>query len=174
MQTEVVAHRRRAAVPAEFSLSRSAVIHAAAPDVFAQIEDFHQWHAWSPRDRLDPDMTREFSGAERGVGARYSWSGDRRAGAGSMEIVEAAAGRQVVIDLHVTRPVRAHDSVVFRLRPLGLESTDATWTVSGRRGLLARLSGRAPDREAALGRQLEEGLAALEELVTTRPGRAPL
>lgn len=160
-------------MPAEFSISRSAVIHAAAPAVFAQIEDFRNWHAWSPWGQTDPDMTREFSGAERGVGARYAWSGNRKAGAGSMEIIEASAGRQVVIDLRFSKPFRARDTTVFRLRPLGPASTDVTWTVTGTRGPLMRLARRSTDMDAMVGGQFEDGLAALEKLVTTGRGRSP-
>ena len=35
---------------AEFSITRSAVLRAPAPAVFAQIEDFRAWTAWSPWD----------------------------------------------------------------------------------------------------------------------------
>jgi len=34
--------------PAEFRVVRSGAISAPAADVFAQVNDFHNWTAWSP------------------------------------------------------------------------------------------------------------------------------
>jgi len=34
--------------PSEFRIVRSATISAPAPAVFAQVNDFHNWEAWSP------------------------------------------------------------------------------------------------------------------------------
>lgn len=51
---------------------------AAPPErVYEQIVDFHRWTAWSPWEAVDPSMHREYSGVEFGVGAVYSWSGNR-------------------------------------------------------------------------------------------------
>lgn len=98
-----------------YSISRTAVLDAPAPAVFAQLEDFHEWANWSPWESVDPDMDRRYSGAERGVGARYEWSGDAKAGSGSMEIVDASPGRQVVIDLRFTKPVKGVNPTTFTL-----------------------------------------------------------
>ncbi len=40
--------------PSEFRIERSATIAAAAPAVFARVNDFHNWAAWSPWAKLDP------------------------------------------------------------------------------------------------------------------------
>ena len=40
--------------PAEFRVSRTATMSAPAPAVFAQVNDFHKWEAWSPWAKLDP------------------------------------------------------------------------------------------------------------------------
>jgi hypothetical protein len=34
--------------PSEFRIARSATIAAPPADVFAQVNDFHNWDAWSP------------------------------------------------------------------------------------------------------------------------------
>ncbi|HMT49226.1 SRPBCC family protein [Dietzia sp. UBA5065] len=157
---------------AEFSITRSAVLRAPAPAVFAQIEDFRAWTAWSPWDRINPTMHREYSGRQRGVGARYAWSGAGRAGAGAMEIVDAAAGRQVVIHLRLVDPVRARSTMVFTLRPLGPDTTDVTWTMSGRRGLLTRLLALRVGMDSMIDRQLEESLEALGRAARSETGSA--
>ena len=49
--------------PSTVHYERSAVINASPERVLPHIADFHKWIAWSPWDKLDPNMKREFSGA---------------------------------------------------------------------------------------------------------------
>lgn len=44
-----------------------------------------------------PDLERTYSGANAGVGARYAWSGNRKAGKGQMEIIRADDAARVDI-----------------------------------------------------------------------------
>lgn len=153
----------------EFSLSRTAVLDAPAPAVFALLEDFRQWGRWSPFEKVDPDLSREFSGAERGVGARYRWSGNARAGAGTMEIVEATAGRRLVVDLRFTKPFKATNPTTFTLDPVGPDSTEVTWHMAGTRGPVMRVLSRLTAMDAVLARQFDEGLRALGEAASSTP-----
>src|SRR5262245_38295653 len=75
--------------PSDFRVARSATIPAAAPAVFAEVNDMRRWLAWSPFEKSDPAMTREFSGAPAGEGSAYSWSGNKQAGEGRATIVES-------------------------------------------------------------------------------------
>jgi len=38
--------------PADFRVERTATIAAPQADVFAQVNDFHKWDAWSPRNSI--------------------------------------------------------------------------------------------------------------------------
>lgn len=145
----------------EYSISRTAVLDAPAAAVFAQLEDFHAWEDWSPWENVDPGMERRYGGPERGVGARYEWSGNAKAGAGSMEIVDASAGRQVVIDLRFSKPIKGINPTTFTLVPRGPESTEVTWHMTGRRGPLLRIMSRLIKMDKVLGDQFEQGLASL-------------
>ena len=48
--------------------------------MFPFIDDFHAWRDWSPWEKLDPNLKREYSGAPRGTGAAYGWSGNEDVG----------------------------------------------------------------------------------------------
>ena len=74
-----------------YTVERSAVMSAPPERIYEQIADFHNWPHWSPWEGLDPDMRRTYSGANSGTSAAYSWSGNRRAGQGRMEIRSASA-----------------------------------------------------------------------------------
>ena len=44
--------------PAEFRIARSTTIAAPAADVFPQVNDFHNWDAWSLWAKRDSAMTK--------------------------------------------------------------------------------------------------------------------
>jgi len=48
--------------PSEYRVARTATIAAPAPAVFAQVNDFHKWEAWSPWAKLDPAMKQTYEG----------------------------------------------------------------------------------------------------------------
>ena len=144
-----------------FSITRTAVLDAPAPAVFAQLEDFRHWRNWSFWEQIDPDMQRSFTGAERGVGAHYAWSGNARAGAGSMEIIDASAGRQVVIDLRFLKPFKATNPTVITLEPLEGGRTEVTWRMTGQLGALMRALSRVVKMDDALAHQIDQTLAEL-------------
>ena len=146
---------------AAFTITRTAVLDAPAPAVFAQLEDFHHWRNWSFWEQIDPDMQRSFTGAERGVGAHYAWSGNAKAGAGSMEIIDASAGRQVVIDLRFLKPFKATNPTVITLEPLTDGRTEVTWRMTGHRGALMRALTRVVKMDEVLAQQIDEGLESL-------------
>lgn len=143
---------------ARFELSRSTRIDADPARVHALVDDFHQWQQWSPWEDLDPEQTRSYSGPDRGVGAHYEWSGNRKAGAGSMEITDSDPSR-VVIDLRFTRPFKAENLTRFDLEPAG-SATDVTWSLTGDRNPVMHLMGRLYF-DNAVGRDFEKGLAQL-------------
>src|SRR4051812_15911168 len=75
--------------PSEFRVTRSANLAAPAAALFAQVNDFHKWEAWSPWAKMDPNAKNTFEGAASGPGAIFSWDGNRNVGAGRMTIVES-------------------------------------------------------------------------------------
>lgn len=70
--------------PDTFRVERSATINASPAEVFAYVNDFRRWTAWSPWEGLDPNLQRTYSDNSSGKGASYSWSGNNKAGQGSM------------------------------------------------------------------------------------------
>lgn len=85
--------------PDTFRVERATTIKAPPAKVFALINDFHPWGAWSPWDKLDPDLLRTFSGAPSGKGAVCEGSGNSKVGAGRMEITEPTPPSRLLIKL---------------------------------------------------------------------------
>jgi uncharacterized protein YndB with AHSA1/START domain len=147
--------------PDVFRLERSTTIKAPPEKIYALIEDFHRWGLWSPYEKLDPNMSRTHSGAERGLGAAYAWSGSGKAGAGRMEITDTAAPTRIVIALDFTKPMEAKNIVEFSLVPRG-EVTEVTWAMHGPTPFFGKIFHVFVNMDRMVGGDFEAGLAALK------------
>jgi hypothetical protein len=147
--------------PPTFRVQRSARIAAPPERIYPLLADFRRWRAWSPWEGLDPDLERTYGGSPTGKGATYAWDGNKKAGAGAMEITEESAPYAVGIDLHFTRPFPAHNRSEFRLKPDG-RSTDVTWAMHGPQSLLMRVMCLFYPMDKLIGPDFEKGLAQLK------------
>jgi hypothetical protein len=144
---------------AGFTVTRSTVVAARPETVRALVEDFRAWRHWSPWEDLG-ELRRSYTGADSGVGAQYAWEGNRRAGAGSMEIV-AATPESLRIELRFLKPWRATHDVVLTFVPHA-EGTKVTWTMTGTHTGLAKLFARFVNTDKLVGPDFEKGLANLK------------
>ena len=147
--------------PDVFTVQRSASIKAPAEKVFAFINDFRQWPAWSPYEKIDPQMKRTYGAKTAGQGATYAWDGNKNIGSGSMEILDAPAPQKVAIKLDFTRPFEAHNIAEFTLVPAG-DATDVTWSMRGPVPYFAKIIHVFMDMDKMVGGQFAEGLANLK------------
>jgi uncharacterized protein YndB with AHSA1/START domain len=153
--------------PAEFRVTRSTTIAAPAAVVFAEINDFHRWQAWSPWEKLDPAMKRTFDGPPAGVGAIYGWEGNNEVGAGRMTITESQPAELIRIRLEFLKPMEAQSTTEFTLRPEG-SGTAVTWTMAGRNNYLAKIMCLFMNMDKMLGGQFEQGFANLKAVAEVK------
>lgn len=149
--------------PDSFTVQRTATIKAPPAKVMGYLNDFHQWPAWSPWEKLDPNMKRSFEGAASGKGAVYSWVGNDEVGKGRMEIVEDNSPSKLGIKLDFIEPFASTNSCEFALQPQG-DSTVVTWTMSGPSHFITKLMGVFVSMDKMIGKDFEKGLAQLKEV----------
>ena len=143
-----------------FEVKRNTVINAPAPTIQQLIDDFREWPKWSPWEDIDPEMNRDYSGADSGKGAAYAWSGNRKAGSGRMEITGAEPGR-VDLDLDFTAPMKTQNRLAFDLTPKGA-ATEVTWTMTGTQTGIWKLIGKIYPMDKLVGKDFDKGLARLK------------
>lgn len=153
-------------VVSRYSIARSILIAATPDQIRPHLVDFRSWVSWSPWEGLDPAMTRSYSGPTSGPGAHYAWDGNRKAGSGSMQIVDASEQR-VDVDLRFTRPWKAVNPVSFTLVPEG-DQTRVTWTMDGENKGFAALFAKVFNMDAMLGKDFDKGLTQLKAAVEAR------
>lgn len=105
-------------------------------------------------------MQRTYSGPERGLGAQYAWAGNKRAGSGRMEIVEASAER-IRVALEFAEPFASTNASVFDLRPVSGGGTDITWTMTGPQSGAQKALFTLMRMNAKVAKDFDKGLAAL-------------
>jgi uncharacterized protein YndB with AHSA1/START domain len=146
----------------DFEVVRNTTIAAPPERVHGLIDDFHAWRAWSPWEEVDPNLRRDYSGPESGVGSRYAWEGNRKAGKGSMEIVSSTPER-VGVQLVFEKPWKANNDVAFELTPAsGGTATDVTWRMQGRTTGFAALFSKVVSMDRLVGKDFEKGLARMK------------
>jgi hypothetical protein len=144
---------------ASFSMSRSTTIDAPPQRVHALLDDFRAWQQWSPWERVDPDLSRTYTGPSSGVGSHYAWSGNRKAGQGTMEITSSTPS-EVVVELRFLKPFEATNVTRFDLTPVG-GGTRVDWTMTGERSTVMSVMGTL-FFDRAIGKDFDRGLASLK------------
>ena len=146
--------------PADFRIARTATTTAAPAVVFAQVNDLHLWAAWSPWDKIDPDMKKSFEGPASGLGASYSWVGTRT-GEGRMTIIECRPNELIRFKLDFVKPFQANNIAEFTFKPEGNQIA-VTWSMTGRNNFFAKAFSLFMNMDKMCGREFEKGLASLK------------
>jgi polyketide cyclase/dehydrase/lipid transport protein len=154
--------------PSDFRIVRSATISAPAPAVFAQVNDFHNWEAWSPWAKLDPAAKATFEGPSAGTGAIFKWAGNKEVGEGSMTITESRPSDLIRIKLEFLRPFEATNSAEFTFKPEG-NRTAVTWSMEGKNNFIAKAVCLFMNMDKMVGGQFEQGLAQMKAVVEAAP-----
>ena len=105
--------------PSDFRIERSATMRAPAPAAFAQVNDFQNWQAWSPWEKVDPALKRQYEGPKAGTGAVYAWQGNKDVGEGRMTIMESRPGRGGPHQARILQAVRGHQYRGVQLQARG-------------------------------------------------------
>jgi uncharacterized protein YndB with AHSA1/START domain len=153
-----------------YTVERSVTIDAPPARIYDQIADFRKWPRWSPWEDLDPELERSYSGADAGTGAVYAWSGNRRAGQGRMQIIDAAEPTRVDIDLVFEKPFTSRSDTRFTIELAGPGSR-VTWSMTGKKTLMTRAMGIFRSMDKMIGPDFDKGLARLKA-TTEQSGEA--
>jgi uncharacterized protein YndB with AHSA1/START domain len=149
--------------PDTFRVERSTTINASPERVFELINDFRHFSEWSPWEKLDPDMTRTLTGPASGTGSVYEWSGNGKAGAGRMEIVESVPSSRVTMRLNFLRPFKSQSTAEYSIQPLS-GTTKITWAMHGPSPLVSKVMQVFMSMDTMIGKDFDEGLANIKHV----------
>jgi uncharacterized protein YndB with AHSA1/START domain len=153
--------------PSQYRVERTATIAAPAPVVFAQVNDFHNWEAWSPWAKIDPAMKQAYEGAAAGTGAIYRWAGNTEVGEGRMTISESRPGDLIRVSLEFLKPFASTATAEFTFKPQG-DQTVVTWSMTGGRNFMAKAVHLVLNIDRLIGEQFEKGLAQMKAVAEAK------
>lgn len=146
--------------PDTFAITRNVTINAKAETIHGFLNDLNQWSAWSPWEKLDPEMKRTFSGPVSGPGSVYEWQGNSTVGKGRMEILQSSP-QQIRIKLDFVEPIEGHNITTFDLNENN-GVTQVNWTMAGPNNFLSKVMQVFMNMDRIIGKDFESGLANLK------------
>jgi hypothetical protein len=149
--------------PSHVHVERSKVVNATPQDLWPYLNDLKKFTAWSPWDGIDPDQKVEFSEPSSGVGAWYTWAGNKEVGKGKMQIVEAAEPKKVVETLEFIEPFESHADVVLTTEAVAAGSK-VTWGFDTEMSFMGKAAGVFMNMDSSLGADFARGLDKLASL----------
>jgi uncharacterized protein YndB with AHSA1/START domain len=154
--------------PSEFQMDRSATIAAPQADVFAQVNDFHKWDAWSPWAKLDPQAKVTFEGPPEGEGTVMTWSGNSEVGEGKMTLTESRPNELVKTRVDMVKPFEGTSTSEFTFKPEG-DKTAVTWSVAAHHNFIEKALCLVMGGKTMMSDLMEKGLAQMKSVVESRP-----
>jgi uncharacterized protein YndB with AHSA1/START domain len=156
--------------PAHYRVVRTATISAPVADVFASVNDFHRWPAWSPWAKLDPAMKETFAGSPAGTGAVYAWTGNKDVGSGRMTLSDSRPNERVQIQLEFIEPFASTALMEFTFKAVDGQ-TAITWSMDGENGFMEKAICMFMNMDKMIGGDFEKGLAQLRQETETAGAR---
>lgn len=150
--------------PSEYRVERTAVIAAPPSAIFAQVNDFHRWEAWSPWAKLDPAAKVSFEGPSAGTGAVFNWAGNEQVGEGRMTMIESTPDDRVRVKVDMLKPFEGTSTSEFDLTPAG-DQTAVTWAMSGEHDFIGKAMCLIMNGTEMIGGEMEKGLANMKSVI---------
>ena len=150
--------------PSKFHVERSVTVAASPAAVFAEVNDFHKWDAWSPWAKLDPDAKVGFEGPEAGEGTVMTWAGNSEVGAGKMTLVESRPDELVKTRVDFTEPFEGSSMSQFNFKPEDGGETGVTWSMDDEHTFIEKAMCLIMNGKGMVGEQMEKGLSQLKEV----------
>ncbi|HEX2380279.1 MAG TPA: SRPBCC family protein [Methyloceanibacter sp.] len=148
--------------PADFRVERTTTIAAPQAELFAQVNDFHKWDAWSPWAKLDPDAKITFDGPQSGQGTVMTWAGNDKVGEGKMTLTESQPSDLLKIKVNFVKPFEGSSDTEFAFKPAG-DQTAVTWSMHGHnKSFIQKAFCLVMNGKKMIGDDMEKGLAQLK------------
>lgn len=147
--------------PRKLTLEESIVMNTSAEQISPYLIQYRLFVKWSPWSEKDPDMQQSIPETEGKIGSRYTWSGNRQVGRGSMTLKEIEA-------THVMH------ELVFGQRPASLaifslheeqQQTRLSWTLQTDMGKNPLGRAFVPLMKKMIQRDFNHGLNKLKKLI---------
>ncbi len=125
--TAVLAIAFMALSPKQLAFEKATTINAPSKLVYNIVNDLKKWEKWSPVSAIDPEAEFSYTAKTKGVGAKWSWKGNKDLGEGSQTIVEAVPNERLKTAMEGWNG-EAYGSWTFQEKN---DKTEVSWAFEG-------------------------------------------
>lgn len=147
-------------IDGKYDISRSRLINAPADVVYNYVVDFKEWPKWDPWSEAFGDMKIEYSGNDKGVGAKYSWIGEE-SGEGNMEIIAASPYTSIDQIINFKTPFESSSDIYWKFEEVD-GGTKVTWGMKGEMDFFTRPL--AANMDSMMEKDFLRGLEKLDSI----------
>ncbi|MEN8788402.1 MAG: SRPBCC family protein [Flavobacteriaceae bacterium] len=151
--------------PKSYDVSRSITINQPVSKVFDYLKYLKNQDEWSPWQKRDPNMKKEFVGTDGQVGATSKWSGNKEVGMGEQELKRIVDNDVIESELRFLKPWKSVSDAYLKVDETGEGQTQVKWGFRGNNKFPVSIMMLFMNMDKAVGKDFEEGLASLKTLM---------
>jgi len=153
-------------VKKDYVVIRSVEINQPNHVVFDYIKHLKNQDNFSVWSKIDPKMKKTFTGIDGTVGFVSAWESENPdVGIGEQEIINITEGKRVDYELRFFKPWEMVSPAFMITEPLDEEKTRLEWGFRGHMNYPMNLMLLFMDMEEMLGKDLQDGLDNLKEIL---------
>jgi uncharacterized protein YndB with AHSA1/START domain len=148
----------------EYTIQKEITINKSSEEVYSYIRFLRNQEQYSKWVMADPDMKKEFKGADGNVGFVYVWdSENKNVGKGEQEIVKLVEGERMDAEIRFIRPFEGIAATSMTTESLSENQTRVIW---GMRGVSKYpMNIMNPFMDNLLGKDLQSSLTHLKSIL---------
>lgn len=116
----------------EYAIEREIIIGKPKDVVFNYVKYQKNQDHYSKWVMTDPNMKKEFKGADGTVGFIYAWDGNDKAGKGEQEIKNLKEGERIDLEVRFIRPFESTAYTHMVTEPASANTTKVKWGMVGK------------------------------------------
>ncbi len=147
----------------EYTLEHEITIMAPVEKIFEQVNDLHNWAAWSPWEKSDPDVNLTYDGKQLGLGSVCHWKSTVIGSEANMVITESVKNDHVSMLVDIFTPAYGRNNFLISFEPKGTD-TLVKWRITGPNSFDDKISHMFGGGHKTLDKNIQVGLEQLKAL----------
>lgn len=147
----------------EYIVQREVTINKPKEQVFDYVKHLKNQDNYSVWVRMDPNMKKDFKGADGTVGFVYAWDGNKDAGKGEQEIKDIKEGDRVDIEIRFQKPMETTATAPIVTEAISPNETKVKWGMAGKSPYPMNFMNLFMD--GILGKDIEASLSTLKGIL---------
>lgn len=148
--------------PKNYHVYRTIEVKRPLGEVFQYIKYVKNQDDWSPWDKKDPDMKKNYIGTDGTVGFKSHWEGNKQVGEGEQEITNILENEKMESQLRFIKPWKSQSDTYIKVEKIDENTTKVTWGFSGVNKPPANIFMLFFNMDKTVGKDFEEGLKNLK------------